>query len=481
MSPRRRRLAVVVAVALAGAAAGGVGAVTLAYRGALRTNAGQLRFATPLRIPPLLEATTDPEGRRVFELTAAEGRARLVPGGEARTWGYDGAHLGPTLRAAAGDRVVVRVSNELPVATTVHWHGMHLPAAADGGPHQLIAPGATWTPSWTVDQPAATLWYHGHPEGSTGDQVYRGLAGLFLVDDAATPGLGLPHDYGVDDIPLVVQDKRFTAAGDLDHRPTRFSPVGSLGDTILVNGTYDPYLAVTTERVRLRVLNASVARTLRLGFDDGRAFQVVAGDAGLLDRPATRRRLLLAPSERAELVVTVEAGRPLTLRSFPTGLGGGSLPDRFAGGDDHFDILRLRPAATLAPSVAVPGRLPAPPPVAAPAGTAHRSFRFNHASAINGRSYRHDRVDFTVAAGSTEVWDLVNDSDNQHVFHVHGVSFTVLEWDGRPPPAEWSGLKDSVLLPRGTRASLAVRFDRYADAEAPYMFHCHVLAHEDHG
>jgi FtsP/CotA-like multicopper oxidase with cupredoxin domain len=450
------------------------------YRDALRSNVGELSFRNPLRIPPLLEATADAWGSRTFDLTVAPGRTEFLAGSSTDTWGVNGSYLGPTLRAAVGEEVRVNVTNRLEETTTIHWHGMHLPASMDGGPHQPIAPGATWSPSWTVDQPAATLWYHAHPHGRTQDHVYRGVAGLFLIDDPAQPS-GLPDRYGVDDIPLVIQDKRFTGEGQFDANHPRFSPVGLLGEEILVNGTHDPYLEVTTTRVRFRVLNASNGRTYDLGFSDDRPFSVVATDAGLLPAPQPLRRLRLAPSERVELVVDVAPGDDVILRSFPTGLGAGRLPDRFAGGDDTFDVLRLTARHQLEASPALPERLPAPPPVAAPPDAPVREFRFNHASRINGRTYDPDRIDFAVAPGSTEVWELRNSSDNQHVFHVHGVSFTVVDYDGAAPPAEMAGRKDSVFLPRGATVRIAVLFRPYADADAPYMFHCHILAHEDHG
>lgn len=270
--PRRRRGLVLAGalVAVPVLVLGGLAAD--AYRDALRSNTGTLGFANPLRIPPLAEPTVAADGSRVFDLTVAPGRTELLPGRTTDTLGVNGPYLGPTLRARAGDRVRVNVSNLLAETTTMHWHGMHLPPSADGGPHQPIEPGATWSPSWTVDQPAATLWYHAHPEGRTGDQVYRGVAGLFLLDDAAAGASGLPSEYGVDDVPLVLQDKAFTDDGRLDRSGTRFSPVGILGDAILVNGTYDPRLEVTTTLVRLRLLNASTGRTFDVGPADGRAF-----------------------------------------------------------------------------------------------------------------------------------------------------------------------------------------------------------------
>ncbi|KUL22161.1 multicopper oxidase family protein [Streptomyces regalis] len=460
-------------------AAGGLAAWL--YEGALRSNVGDLGFRNRLRVPPLLEPETDRSGRRVFDLTAATGATEFLSGNPTDTWGVNGSYLGPTLRARTGDRVRVHVTNHLDEPTTLHWHGMHLPAAMDGGPHQPIAPGATWSPEWTVTQPAATLWYHAHPAGRTLEQVYRGLAGLFLIDDRVSATSGLPHRYGVDDIPLIVQDKNFTGDGQLDTGRTRFSPIGPLGDEILVNGTHDPYLPVTTRLVRLRLLNASAARTYDFGFTDNRPFAAVASDAGLLPAPYELRRLRLAPSERAEIVVAVSPDDHVVLRSHPTGLGGGALPDRFAGADDSFDILRLQAASRLTGPTALPEQLPAPAPVIPPAGADRRVFTFNHASRINGHAYAPHRIDFSVAPGATEIWELRNGSDNPHVFHVHGVSFTVLSLAGSRPPPHLTGRKDSLLLPAGTAAVIVVRFGTHADPERPYMFHCHLMAHEDHG
>lgn len=209
---------------------------------------GQVPFENRLAVPPLADSELDSEGRRVFTLTAESGESELRPGEETETWGFNGSHLGPTLRASRGEEVVVDVRNRLDEATTVHWHGMHLPAAADGGPHQVVEPGASWTPSWEIDQPAATLWYHPHPHGDTEKHVYRGLAGLFILDDAEEAELDLPREYGVDDVPVIVQDKRFADEGSLieDERER----LGILGDTLLVNGTYGPYDARPAGRPR---------------------------------------------------------------------------------------------------------------------------------------------------------------------------------------------------------------------------------------
>jgi FtsP/CotA-like multicopper oxidase with cupredoxin domain len=227
------------------------------WAGSDTNTAGEVDFARPLAVPPLDEGTVGPDGVRRFDLRVQQGESDLGGARPTSTWGVNGAHLGPTLRAARGEQVAMTVDNDLPETTTLHWHGMHLPAAADGGPHQMVPPGRTWSPSWTIKQPAATLWYHPHLHGTTAEHVYRGVAGMFILDDPDAAD-GLPDRYGEDDVPLIVQDVSLDGDGQLDLSTPTFSPTGQLGDTVLVNGTPGPHLDVTAERTRLRLLNASV-------------------------------------------------------------------------------------------------------------------------------------------------------------------------------------------------------------------------------
>jgi FtsP/CotA-like multicopper oxidase with cupredoxin domain len=255
---------------------------------------GTVRTEATVRLPiPPLAASRVVDGRRVFDLRATEGRHDFGAGKDAtRTWGFNGGYLGPTLRARQGEQVQVNVTNGLGEVTTVHWHGHHLPAAMDGGPHQVLEPGETWRPRWRIDQPAATTWYHPHPHGSTADHMYRGLAGLFILDRSSPGAPGLPSEYGVDDVPLIVQDKAFDGDGQLDDDSPVFSPVGFLGETIVVNGAIGAYHEVTTERVRLRILNASNARVYDFGLHDDREFALIGTDGGLLPAPHKTRRVL---------------------------------------------------------------------------------------------------------------------------------------------------------------------------------------------
>ena len=480
-APRRRRvrrtLVVAGAIALVVAIVGGAVAARW-YQGAKVSTVGDLDFANELAIPPLAEPTVAADGTKEFDLRFTAGETDLVDAGPSETWGLNGTYLGPTLRAERGDKVRVNVTNGVDETTTLHWHGMHLPARMDGGPHQMVDPGDTWSPEWTIDQPAASLWYHPHLHGETAAQVYRGAAGMFLVDDPAVAP-DLPDTYGVDDIPLVIQDKNFDDDGSLDSGEPLFNLVGVLGDTIVVNGTTNPHLDVTTERVRFRVLNASNARVYDLGFTDGRSFALVAGDAGLLEQPRRIDRVQLSPGERAEIVVDVAPGEEAVLRSFAPDLGVDVI-GRFAGGDDTFDILELRAADELAPSPELPPELAtvdAPDPDDA---VTTRSFRLTSDN-INGAQMDMDRVDEVVTVDTTEIWEITNSDGLPHSFHPHLVHFAVLDVDGEEVPAELAGWQDTIYVPPDTTIRIIARFEDHADPTTPYMYHCHVLRHEDQG
>lgn len=465
-------LALLVTGALA--AAGFLGYVAWSFVDARVDTVGDVDFDRPLAIPPLAESTVEDDGTRVFDLTMQQGETDFGLGGPTPTWGFNGSYLGPTLRAERGEQVRVEVANELPEDSSVHWHGMHLPAEMDGGPHQPVAAGQTWSPHWTIDQPAATLWYHPHLHGKTADHVYRGLAGLFYVDDPAVADR-LPSTYGVDDVPVIVQDRNFDGT-ELDDSESFLRNAGVFGETTLVNGTVGPYLAVTTERVRLRLLNGSNARVLDLRFDDGRDFDLVAGDGGLLSSPERVDHVELSPGDRAEVVVEMEPGERSVLRSEPLE----RMANRFAGTEDRLDVLELRAAEELEPAPEVPQELAPAPDLDEEEVTVHREFRLSGTS-INGRDMDMSRIDHVSEVGTTERWVVENADGNPHNFHVHDVQFRVASVNGEPPPPSYAGWQDTVLLGPQDELELLMRFEDHADPDTPYMFHCHLLRHEDRG
>lgn len=478
---RRPRATLVVVAALAAAALAvtvGLSACTQFSGGGTISTIGSVDFERPLIIPPRAESTLDSQGRRVFELDATAGTSQFVDGKNTTTWGFNGAYLGPTLVAQRGEEVVVNVRNDLSEPTTVHWHGMHLPAAMDGGPHQMVQPGASWSPQWTIDQPASTLWYHPHPHGETEKHVSMGLAGMFILHDNAEAALPLPRTYGVDDIPVIVQDVRFDAAGEFVTSTRGF--VGPIGNQLLVNGTVGPYLDVTTDVVRLRLLNASPARIYDFAFADGRDFALIGTDGGLLESPYATPSIQLSPGERAEILVSMTPGETVALQSLPPDLGIDAAVSGMNAGADSFEVLELRANATLSSIGTIPPALVPMERLDPARATGERTFSLDGLQ-INGTSMQMDRVDEVVELNSTEIWTVRNDMDMPHSLHVHDVQFELLTIDGSAPGPELSGWKDTIYLRPESEYRIIMRFEDYSDPTVPYMYHCHLLWHEDQG
>ncbi len=431
----------------------------------------------PLAIPPLDPGRASGDSV-IYSLAVQPGQTDFGLGALTDTYGVNQSYLGPTLRMRTGDQVTVEVSNELTERTTLHWHGMHVPAKMDGGPHQLVDPGTTWSPTWQVRQPAGTLWYHAHPHGQTAEHVYRGVAGMILVDDPVG-GPDLPDEYGVDDIPVIVQDKSFDTEGQLEFDQRGPSSTGFLGDTVMVNGTIGAYLDVAATHTRLRLLNASTARIYKLGFSDGRRFDLVGTDGGLLTAPVSLDRIQLSPGERADVVLAMAPGETVALTNSSPDFGGRVAGNsRFGTGD--FRVLELRAAQTLRDSAPVPATLAQFSRIPESAADTTRTFTIN-AQIINRRPVDMGRIDEVVPLDATEVWVLRNRDPQPHNFHVHTVQFQVLDIDGAPPPPELAGWKDTVYLAPGSEVRIIASFTDYADPTWPYMYHCHLLWHEDSG
>ena len=480
-----RRPRATVATTLGAIAAGGLVALAFAGCGIVGpgpiSTVGDVEFDRPLAIPPLAESTVDADGTRVFALDARAGTTEFEPGVASETWGFNGSFLGPTLVADRGERVRVDVTNSLDEPTTVHWHGMHLPAEMDGGPHQMVDPGAAWSPDWDIDQQAATLWYHPHPHGETEKHVARGLAGMFILHDDQERSLGLPSEYGVDDVPVIVQDSGFSAEGERESAQRGYA--GALGDELIVNGTRGPYLDVSDELVRLRILNASTARTYAFTWSDGRPVDLIATDGGLLEAQVSLDRVRLSPGERAEVLVRVTPGENLVLQSKMTpdtaGLVG-PVAD-MNGANDGLDVLELRAADTLDPALSVAAQLNTIADFDESDVVTTRRFELGDSLEINGDAMDMGRIDETVTVDTLERWVVENSTSLPHSFHVHDVQFRIAAIDGAAPPPELSEWKDTIFTEPETEYELLMRFDDYADADTPYMYHCHLLWHEDQG
>ncbi|KZX53248.1 MULTISPECIES: multicopper oxidase family protein [Erythrobacteraceae] len=455
--------------------------------------------ANPLAIPELNQGIVE-QGERVFRLSISAGQKEFVPGVVSPTIGINAPYLGPTLEMRRGERVRLHVDNGLDDGATVHWHGFELPAAADGGPHQLIRPGARWSPSFEVRQRASLYWYHSHLHRGTGPQVYAGLAAPIYVRDDEEDALDLPSEYGVDDIPLIVQDRVLDNSGKLLYPQNMHAQMmGVRGDRLYVNGTQNAVFDARTGQLRLRILNGSNARFYDFSLSGGQTMELIASDGGLLDRPHAVRSLRLAPGERAQILVDLSEGRPLSLLATSPdnsmgmmGNGGGMMGGGMMGRrrddartDEPFRILDIRPSGS-SPRRNLPPQLAALP--ALDPSLAVRTRRFvldmgmmGGGMSINGASMDMNVINERVPVGQWEIWEIANASMMAHPFHIHNVQFRVIDRDGHAPPPLETGFKDTVIVNPREQVRVLLRFEEHSDPDTPYMYHCHILEHEDAG
>jgi FtsP/CotA-like multicopper oxidase with cupredoxin domain len=483
----------------------GSAAASLAAAGLPRWAQGAPTAAQTLPVPRLIEASNSEPVALALQRT----QHRFGAGPAVPARGISSSYLGPVVRVRSGDTIPFRVENRLDEETTLHWHGLLVPSQVDGGPHNTIGPGAVWSPELTIRQPAATAWFHPHPHGNTARQVYAGLAGMMIISDGGDRDRGLPESYGVDDLPIVLQDKRFGRGGALVYEPGMMDLMhGFQGDTLVVNGAIGPMASVPRGHVRLRLLNAANARVFDLRFSDRRPFFVIAGDGGFLAEPVEMRRLVIGPAERYEVLVDFADGRPVDLVTAPdAGHGPGMMmtpmmgPTRRSSGTPE-RLMRFTPEPALKAAVTrLPRQLATQAAPDVKSAVASRTFELNpmmgmgmmgmgmmhgrrsgsaNMMGINGRSFAMDRIDVTARLGTAEIWEIsTGGMPMAHPFHVHGARFGILSKNGRNPGAHEAGWKDVVLVEE--HAEILVRFDNPAPPKMPFMYHCHILEHEDHG
>ncbi len=445
------------------------------------------------------------EATRVWQF-----QGRVLKGDPAHLQALPDTYLGPIFRMRKGQRLRVHFSSEIPQETIVHWHGLHVPAEMDGHPRYAINQGETYEYEFEILNRAGTYWYHPHPHGITGPQVYAGMAGFFLVSDEEEQALGLPS--GEYDVPLVIQDRLFDDDNQLVYLPNGMMDrmVGFLGDQILVNGQPDFTLGVATRPYRLRLLNGSNSRIYKLGWSDGSPFTVIGTDGGLLEEPVQRPYITLAPAERVELWVDFSdrpVGSQLTLQSLPfrSPAGGGMM----MGGSslelgDPFDILTVRVERESSDRPELPARLSTIERLSPRDAVATRTVVLEMTPrlgwTLNGRTFEMTGVapEEQVKLGSIEIWEFVNRGGGggmmgggmtlPHPIHMHGEQFQVLDRQiSRAGRAAWEdlregfvdeGWKDTVLVMPGETVRVIRRF---ADFTGLFLYHCHNLEHEDMG
>ncbi len=444
-------------------------------------------------------------------LAAVKDRIPVLPGQPTGVWRYQGevikgdpgqlqnlpnSWLGPTFRVQKGQRVRIRFRNRIPQESIIHWHGLHVAPENDGHPRLAVPSGEEYVYDFTVDNRAGSYWYHPHPHGLTGYQVYGGMAGLFLITDKEEQGLGLPS--GAYDLPLVIQDRSFDAQNQLVYVRSPMERMnGFLGDRIMLNGRADRKVSVKGGAYRLRLLNGSNSRICRLAWSDGRMLQIIGTDGGLLERPLQVPDIMLGPAERVDLWADFGDMRKdsrVSLLSIPFRSGGGhrGMMGRRSGLvlGSRYELARFR--------VVSRGTGPSRPPehlarveklVPKDAVNAEHPKRFllemrHMQPTINGRTFRMSEVapDEMVRLGQTEIWEFVNTGGMMsmpHPMHIHGLSFQVLGRSGGPGYRFLDeGWKDSVLVMPGERVAVIMRFK---DHKGMYLYHCHNLEHEDLG
>jgi FtsP/CotA-like multicopper oxidase with cupredoxin domain len=452
-----------------------------------------------------------------LDIAIREAEVQALPGQKTRMWTYGGTFPGPTIRRSAGHRTEVTFRHELPAKAgelTVHLHGGHNRSEYDGQPGGLTAshpfsyycqipqglsprrsgndlllrPGARKRYVYDLvedgrPERAAFQWYHDHRLDHTSRNVWRGLAGMWIIDDELDASLPLPH--GACDIPLMIADRSFDRHNQLTDPFTgglRPPADGIVGNRILVNGVHQPHHRVAARRYRLRLLNVSQFRAYNIHLSNGAEMIQVATDSGLMPRPIRRREILLGPAERAEVIVDFShsAGDSVELRS-GAGHGHGHGARPYVGALVQFRVDR----GHVRDESRVPRRLR---PL--PEWTKHASRKpdrtwtisiggsFTPVWEINGRTFNPGHSDAFPVLDTTETWEIVNKTAVAHMLHLHHTDWYLLSRNGRPPPPWEDCLKETFFVHPGDRIRVAGHFSDYT---GKYVLHCHMLDHEDHG
>ena len=427
--------------------------------------------------PPVLVNISKLPKTVEVNLTAAVTTLSLQPGVTSEVFAYNGHVPGPTLDVREGDHVIIHFKNNLPEPTTVHWHGIHLPVESDGSPFQPIAPGETHDYAFSVRPgTAGTYWYHPHPDRRTGFAIGKGLFGGIVVHAADDPLASIPEKL------LILSDNRFLHDGMIDfpdpasHHGGIDEENGREGPILFVNGHVMPTLTIRSGEVqRWRIANASAGRIYRIALT-GHTFLQVGSDGGLFEKPVELKEILLTTGERVEVLVrgTDAPGAKSVLENLPY--------DRYAPQTRPADWQTTHGLLTLETTnqapvtpIAIPTALRKITPLDTTEVTAVRTVVFGQGM-INGKTMDMARVDVSTKVGATEIWEIENIVGMDHPFHLHGFQFQVLDRDGvREPYVAW---KDMLNMPKHSTARIIVRYDDYP---GKWMFHCHILDHEDHG
>ncbi|MCF6207481.1 MAG: multicopper oxidase domain-containing protein [Sulfurovum sp.] len=405
-----------------------------------------------------------------YDLTIQSAQHDFFNETDTSTYAVDGSFLGPTLFLRNGENVSINYTNTLSEKISMHGHGMHLPAAMDGTAHQEFLPGDTWSAQYQVNQKACTNWYHPHTLHKTAEHVYKGIAGLIIIEDSESDALDLPKRYGEDDIPLVLQDRKFDTNGQIVYNPSNMEIMrGYVGDTFIANGAIEPTFDAEAKEIRFRILNGSNSTVYELGFSDGRSFKQIATDNAFLETPVSMTRLTLSPAERAEIVVDFsgDLNSSLELREYNHGK----------------TFVKINVSKNAQSVTTLPGTLTSLAALGTPVNTRSFSLEGSMGSfTINGQAMDITVINETVPVDQLEEWTITNNMNVDHNFHIHATHFRLVKRNGNTNiAANVNGYKDTVYIPAGENVTVQVKMTDYTDATVPYMYHCHFLEHEDNG
>jgi len=449
---------------------------TIYMRNSSYTDNENIEFTSKLAIPPIIDGT-EKNGVYHYDLNIREAKHNFFKNILTDTYAINGTYLGPTLRLINGKKISINYTNNLNETITMHGHGMHLPAKMDGTPHQKIAPNTTWSARYKVNQKACTNWYHPHTEGKTAEQVYKGLAGLLIIEDSESQKLDIPKEYGVDDIPIILQDRFFTSSKQIIYSPNMMERMlGYKGDTFVTNGVLNPYLDVEAKEIRLRLLNGSNSSVYYLGFSDERVFKQIATDNSFLQKPVSLKTVRLSPGERAEIVVDLSdmLGKNIYLKEL----------------NQNKIFIKLNVSKKASKITKVPEVLTKLKQYSLTDAVNTRKFVLSGRMGnlyINNKSMNMNRIDEIVPVNKVEIWKIYNQKmmmmGMEHNFHIHATHFMILERNNSSSNVleNEKGYKDTVYLAPGDSVKLLVKMSDYTDNKTPYMYHCHFLEHEDRG
>ncbi|MDB1688214.1 multicopper oxidase family protein [Enterococcus casseliflavus] len=424
-----------------------------------------------LLIPPVLKPSSEKEGKITYDIVARKGEFQIVDGEKTATLGYNGDFLGPVIRLRKGQKVTINTNNQLNSRTSFHWHGLKIPSNADGGPHQILEPGENKSISFEVTQEASTLWFHPHPEGETASQVYKGLAGLMYIDDENSKSLDVPSEYGVDDIPLIVQDKSFTSSNQINYE-SDYNSDGTKGEVLLTNGTINPYVEISTRWIRYRIVSGSNSRNFTFSLDNNKSFYQIATDGGFLNSPVKLTSLTLSPGERAEILIDTQS---YEIGEITHLLADDSVALTMKIRDKKQNI-EFSPSGKLNNINKIDEK-----EIQKLARQVINLKGMSHMVNINSKKFDRDRIDLYKEKDTQEIWEVNNINTMMggmiHPFHIHGVQFQIVSRNGKKPSLNEIGWKDTVLVNPEEKVELLVKFDH----EGIFMYHCHILEHEEYG